>query len=119
LEQLVTQLIKQKQEQDKVTEAIKQGELAQLRALEADLGIKMAKELAIINNSNDKRSINAAKNRLRVLQDEMKPIRERLKIAVQENAVEVDKKKTKKENKEIQEEINKLIKDNLSKSNSL
>tara|TARA_S200000501_G_scaffold51859_1_gene41906 strand:- start:487 stop:2598 length:2112 start_codon:yes stop_codon:yes gene_type:complete len=113
---VITQLIKQKQEQDKVTEAIKQGELAQLRALESNLNIKMAKELAIINNSNDKRSINAAKNRLRVLQDEIKPIRERLKIAVQENAVDVDKKKTKKENEEIEKEINKLIKDNLKKT---
>ena len=36
---VVTQLIKQKQEQDKVTQAIKDGEVAQLRALESDLSI--------------------------------------------------------------------------------
>ena len=57
---VVTQLSKQKKEQDAVTEAIKRGELAQLRALEADLGIKMAKEIAAINESRDKRSIAAA-----------------------------------------------------------
>lgn len=87
---VVTQLIKQRQEQNKVTEAIQKGEVAQLRALEADLGIKMAKELAIINSSNDKRTIAAAERRLALLQEQMSPIRERLKIAVQENA-ELDK----------------------------
>lgn len=87
---VVTQLIKQRQEQNKVTEAIQKGEVAQLRALEADLLIKMAKELAIINSSNDKRTIAAAERRLALLQEQMSPIRERLKIAVQENA-ELDK----------------------------
>ena len=53
---------------------------------EADVGIKMAKEIAIINSSNDKRTIAAAERRLALLQEQMSPIRERLKIAVQENA---------------------------------
>lgn len=83
---IVTQLIKQKKEQDAVTEAIKSGEKAQLEALEADLGIKMAKEIAIINRSNDKRSIAAAERRLAILREQMNPIKERLDIVIQENA---------------------------------
>ena len=75
---IVTQLIKQKREQDKVTEAIKKGELAQLRAIESDLSVKMAKEFAIINQSNDKRSISAAERRLALLREQFKPIRDRL-----------------------------------------
>jgi hypothetical protein len=113
---IVTQLIKQKDEQDKVTQAIKNGEKAQLEALEADLGIKMAKEIAILNRSNDRRTVEAAKRRLAILRDEMKPIKERLDTVIQENAVEKDKNKTIKENKDIQEEINKLINDNLKKA---
>ena len=87
---IVTKLIKQRKEQDKVTDAIKNGEKAQLDALAAGLKIKMAKEEAIINESNDKRSINAAKRRLALLEDELKPIKERLEIIIQENA-EIDK----------------------------
>ena len=83
---VVTQLSKQKKEQDAVTEAIKRGELAQLRALEADLGIKMAKEIAAINESTDKRSIAAAERRLALLKEQMRPIKERLDTAIQQNA---------------------------------
>ena len=113
---IVTQLIKQKQEQDKVTEAIKEGEVAQLRALESDLNIKMIKEFGIIQSSNDKRSINAAKRRLALLREQYVPVRKRLDTVIKENAVEKEKNKTTKENKDIQEEINKLIKDNLKKT---
>ena len=113
---IVTQLIKQKQEQDKVTQAIKDGEVAQLRALESDLSIKMAKEFAIIQSSNDKRSINAAERRLALLRAQYVPVRKRLDTVIQENAVEKEKNKTTQKNKEIQEEINKLIKDNLEKA---
>ena len=77
---IVTQLIKQKKEQDAVTEAIKNGEKAQLEALEANLGIKMAKEIGIITSSNDKRSIAAAEKRLALLKEQMKPVKERLDI---------------------------------------
>ena len=83
---IVTQLIKQKEEQNKVTKAIKDGEKAQLEALEADLGIKMAKEIAIINRSNDKRTIAAAERRLALLREQMIPIKERLDTVIQENA---------------------------------
>ena len=128
---IVTQLIKQKREQDKVTEAIQKGELAQLRALEADIGIKMAKEIATINNSNDKRTIAAAERRLALLRETMKPIKERLDIAIAENAelekankLEEDRKKKIEESKkkaeelkkkftEIGEEIESSIKNNL------
>ena len=113
---IVTQLIKQRQEQDKVTQAIKDGEVAQLRALESDLSIKMAKEFAIIQSSNDKRSINAAERRLALLREQYVPLRKRLDTVIKENAVEKEKNKTIKENKDIQEEINKLIKDNLEKA---
>ena len=113
---IVTQLIKQKQEQDKVTQAIKDGEVAQLRALESDLSIKMAKEFAIIQSSNDKRSINAAERRLALLRAQYVPVRKRLDTVIQENAVEKEKNKTTQKNKEIEEEINKLIKDNLKKA---
>jgi tape measure domain-containing protein len=113
---IITQLIKQKDEQNKLTEAIKKGEKAQLEALEADLGIKMAKEIAIINESTDKRTIAAAERRLAILKEQMKPIKERLDTVIQENAVEKEKNKTTQKNKEIQEEINKLIKDNLDKA---
>ena len=113
---IITQLIKQKQEQDKVTQAIKDGEEAQLRALESDLSIKMAKEFAIINSSNDKRSIAAAERRLALLRAQYVPVRKRLDTVIQENAVVKENNKTAQENKEIQEEINKLIKDNLDKA---
>jgi hypothetical protein len=113
---IVTQLIKQRQEQDKVTQAIKDGELAQLRALEADLSIKMAKEFAIINRSNSKQAINAAERRLALLRAEYVPVRKRLDTVIKENAAEKDKNKTTQKNKDIQEEINKLIKDNLKKA---
>ena len=83
---IVTQLIKQREEQNKVTEAIKNGEKAQLEALEADLGIKMAKEIAVINRSNDKRTIAAAERRLALLREQMIPIKERLDTVIQENA---------------------------------
>ena len=111
---IVTQLIKQKREQDKVTEAIEKGELAQLRALEADLGIKIAKEIATINNSNSRKAINAAERRLAILKKQMEPIKERLDIAIQENAelekankLEEDRKKKIEESKEKAEELKK------------
>ena len=128
---IVTQLIKQKKEQDEVTEAIKRGEIAQLRALEADIGIKMAKEIAIINESTDKRTIKAAERRLAILKEQMKPIKERLDLAIKENAeaekankleeerkkkIEESKKKAeelKKKFTEIGEEIESSIKNNL------
>ena len=97
---IVTQLIKQKKEQDEVTEAIKRGEIAQLRALEADIGIKMAKEISKINNSNDKRTIAAAERRLALLHDQMAPIKERLDIAIQDNAEAEKANKLEKERKE-------------------
>ena len=128
---VVTQLIKQRQEQDKVTDAIKKGEKAQLEALEADLGIKMAKEIATINNTNDKRTIQAAERRLAILKEQMKPIKERLDAVIAENA-ELDKankleeerkrkleesrlaaEKLKKKFTEIGKEIEQGIKDNL------
>ena len=128
---VVTQLIKQRQEQDKVTEAIKNGEKAQLEALAGGLKIKMAKEQAIIDESNDKRSISAAKRRLAILNAEMKPIKERLDAVIAENA-ELDKankleeerkrkleesekaaKELKKKFTEIGKEIEQGIKDNL------
>ena len=111
---VVTQLIKQRQEQDKVTEAIKKGEKAQLEALEADLGIKMAKEIAIINNSNSKQAINAAERRLALLKDQMKPIKERLDTVIAENAeldkankLEAERKKKIEESKKAAEELRK------------
>ena len=128
---IVTQLIKQRQEQDKVTEAIKKGEKAQLEALEADLGIRMAKEIAIINDSTDKRTIAAAERRLAILKEQMKPIKERLDAVIAENAqlekankLEEERKKKIEETKkaaealkkkftEIGKEIEQSIKDNL------
>jgi hypothetical protein len=76
----------------------------------------MAKEFAIIQSSNDKRSINAAERRLALLRAQYVPVRKRLDTVIQENAVEKEKNKTTQKNKEIQEEINKLIKDNLKKA---
>ena len=81
---IITQLIKQKQEQDKVTEAIEKGEVAQLRALEADIGIKMAKEIATINESNDKRTVAAAERRLALLHEQMRPIKDRLNEVIKD-----------------------------------
>ena len=101
---IVTQLIKQKKEQDAVTEAIKNGEKAQLEALEADLGIKMAKEIGIINSSNDKRSIAAAEKRLALLKEQMKPIKERLDVIIQQNAELEKQEKIIKKNTEAQKE---------------
>ena len=121
---IVTQLIKQRNEQNKVTEAIQRGELAQLRALEANLGIKMAKEIATINNSNDKRTIAAAERRLALLHEQMAPIKERLDIAIQENAElektnklkeeSIEKDKKIKEALERQKEIFKEIGDSIA-----
>ena len=102
---IVTQLIKQKKEQDEVTEAIKRGELAQLRALEADIGIKMAKEIAKINSSNDKRSIAAAERRLAILHETMAPIKERLNLAIQENAEAEKNNKIKEDAKKKADEL--------------
>ena len=76
----------------------------------------MAKEFAIINSSNDKRSIAAAERRLALLRAQYVPVRKRLDTVIQENAVVKENNKTAQENKEIQEEINKLIKDNLDKA---
>ena len=109
---IVTQLIKQREEQNKVTDAIKRGEKAQLEALEADLGIKMAKQIAIINRSNDKRTIAAAERRLALLREQMKPIKERLDIVIQENAELEKANKLKQEaldkDKKLKEEADKL-----------
>ena len=113
---IVTQLIKQKQEQDKVTQAIKDGEEAQLRALESDLSTKMAKEFAIINSSNNKKSIAAAERRLALLRAQYEPVRKRLDTVIQENAVVEQNNQLAQDNKNIQDEINKLIKDNLEKA---
>ena len=96
---IVTQLIKQRKEQNKVTEAIKKGEVAQLRAIESDLSVKMAKEFAIINQSNDKRSIAAAERRLALLREQFKPIRDRLNEVIKEN-VEIDNANKKLQEKE-------------------
>jgi len=102
---IVTALVKQREAQNKVTEAIKEGEVAQLRALENDLSIKMAKEFAIINSSNDKRSIRAAEKRLAILREQFKPIRDRINEVIRENA-ELEK-------------TNKLKKDALDKDKKL
>ena len=109
---IVTQLIKQKREQEAVTEAIKKGEIAQLRALESDIGIKMAKEIAKINNSNDKRSINAAERRLALLREQMIPIKERIDEVIKENAELEKANKLKQQaiekDKKLQQEAEKL-----------
>ena len=109
---IITQLIKQREEQNKVTDAIKKGEKAQLEALEADLGIKMAKQIAIINRSNDKRTIAAAERRLALLREQMKPIKERLDIVIQENAELEKTNKLKQEaldkDKKLKEQADKL-----------
>ena len=109
---IVTQLIKQRQEQDKVTQAIKDGEEAQLRALESDLSIKMAKEFAIINSSNDKRSIAAAEKRLALLRAQYVPVRKRLDTVIQENAELEKTNKLKQEaidkDKKLKEQAEKL-----------
>ena len=121
---IVTQLIKQKNEQNKVTEAIKNGEEAQLRALESTLSIKMAKEFAIIQSSTDKRSINAAEKRLALLRAEYEPVRKRLDIVIQQNAELDEQEKIIKKNDEatkklqesmtaVGEEIETSIKGNL------
>ena len=61
----------------------------------------MAKEIAILNRSNDKKTLAAANRRLALLKDEMKPIKERLDIAIQENA-EIEKTNKKlKEKKDL------------------
>ncbi len=109
---IVTQLIKQREEQNKVNKAIKEGEKAQLEALEADLGIKMAKEISIINRSNDKRSIAAAERRLALLRQQMIPIKERLDTVIQENAELEKTNKLKQEaidkDKKLKEQADKL-----------
>ena len=109
---IVTQLIKQREEQNKVNEAIKKGEKAQLEALEADLGIKMAKEIAKINNTNDKRTIAAAERRLALLREQMIPIKERLDTVIQENAELEKTNKLKQEaidkDKKLKEQAEKL-----------
>ena len=46
----------------------------------------MAKEIAIINRSNDKRTIAAAERRLALLREQMIPIKQRLDTIIQENA---------------------------------
>ena len=76
----------------------------------------MIKEFGIIQSSNDKRSINAAERRLALLREQYVPVRKRLDTVIKENAVEKEKNKITQKNKEIQEEINKLIKDNLKKA---
>ena len=114
---IITQLIKQKDEQNKLTEAIKKGEKAQLEALEADLGIKMAKEIAIINESTDKRTIAAAERRLAILKEQMKPIKERLDIVIKENGEQLKKNKELKKEKDLQEQIKKILKDNVAEQN--
>ena len=106
---IVTQLIKQRNEQNKVTEAIQKGELAQLRALEADLGIKMAKEIGIINDSNDKRTIAAAERRLALLREQMIPIRERLDEKIKENAELEKTNKLKEESIKKDKELKKAL----------
>ena len=109
---IVTQLIKQKEEQNKVTKAIKDGEKAQLEALEADLGIKIAKEIARINRSNDKRTIAAAERRLALLREQMIPIKQRLDTIIQENAELEKTNKLKQEaidkDKKLKEQADKL-----------
>ena len=114
---IVTQLIKQRQEQNKVTEAIQKGELAQLRALEADLAIQMAKEIAKINNSNDKRTIAAAKRRLALLREQMIPIKERLNTVIKENGEQLKKNIELKKEKDLQEQIKQVLKDNVAEEN--
>ena len=109
---IVTQLIKQREEQNKVTKAIKEGEVAQLRAIESDLSTKMAKEFGIINSSNDKRSIAAAERRLALLREQFQPIRNRLNEVIKENA-ELDKANKLKEeglekDKKLKEAASKL-----------
>jgi len=98
---IVTQLIKQRKEQNKVTEAIKKGELAQLRAIESDLSVKMAKEFAIINQSNDKRSIAAAERRLALLREQFKPIRDRINEVIKENVAIKESNKKLEEKEEL------------------
>ena len=96
---IVTLLSKQRKEQEKVTEALKNNEKAQLEAVAAGLKTKMAKEQAIIDRDNDNRSINAAEKRLALLEAQLKPIQDRLNIVIQENA-EQDKANKKLEEKE-------------------
>ena len=83
---IVTHLVKQRKEQEKVTQAIKDGEAAQLRAIESDLSVKMAKEFAVINSSNDRKSISAAERRLALLREQYVPVRERLDTVIEINA---------------------------------
>ena len=114
-----TAIIKAAKEQRDFNKALQEGDIQLLKSEFNRLFIKRQKILKRIREaeeSSNKKALQSLKKQLEITEESLNPIKEKLKTEIELNKKNKSKTKTSEENKEIQEEINKLIKDNLEKS---
>ena len=116
---LLLHIIKAAKEQRDFNKALQEGDIQLLKSEFNRLFIKRQKILKRIREaeeSSNKKALQSLKKQLEIIEESLNPIKEKLKTEIELNKKNKSKTKTSEENKEIQEEINKLIKDNLEKS---
>ena len=114
-----TAIIKAAKEQRDFNKALQEGDIQLLKSEFNRLFIKRQKILKRIREaeeSSNKKALQSLKRQLEITEESLNPIKEKLKTEIELNKKNKSKTKTLEENKEIQEEINKLIKDNLKKA---
>jgi tape measure domain-containing protein len=114
-----TAIIKAAKEQRDFNKALQEGDIQLLKSEFNRLFIKRQKILKRIREaeeSSNKKALQSLKRQLEITEESLNPIKEKLKTEIELNKKNKSKTKTSEENKEIQEEINKLIKDNLKKA---
>ena len=114
-----TEIIKAAKEQRDFNKALEEGDIQLLKSEFNELFIKKQKILKRIREaeeSSDKKTLQSMKRQLKINEESLNPIKEKLKTEIELNKKNKSRTETLEENKEIQEEINKLIKDNLKKT---
>ncbi len=116
---LITKIIEARKEQEKFNEAIQSGSIDLLKTEFNKLFIERQKILRKINENegtSNKKVLNSLKKQLATNTKNLEPIKEQLKLQIENNKQLKINTETKKTNKKIEEEINQLIKDNLAKA---
>ena len=115
---ITTQLIKQANAQRDLNKLIAEGSKQQVSSAIQDLGIQAATEIANINRaeeSGNKRAKQAAEQRLAIIMKQLRPLEKRFDTIVAEEAAANKIVKTKNDQKLTEEDINKILTDNLEK----
>ena len=116
---LTTKIIEAAKEQRDFNKASKEGDIQLLKSEFNKLFIerqKILKKISEAEESSNKKALQSLKRKLKINEDTMEPIKKQLDITRETANKNKNIADEKEENKKIQEEINKLEKDNLAKA---